>query len=140
MIVVYNQTKHFFFFFFFLLRPTSFCLSLGLSASLLGNDAVKKKPPFIRISTKVSFLDVGLQGWVSSRSLYQRYTVHERALYLKSTFYIELSANCVFFFPFKKSKNQKKTKKRKGACVDPLKYFQFCELKVYESKKPFLTY
>ena len=23
--------------------------------------------------------------------------------------------------------------KRKGACVDPLKYFQFCELKVYES-------
>ena len=31
------------------------------------------------------------------------------------------------------SKTTPKRKKRKGACVDPLKYFQFCELKVYES-------
>ena len=28
---------------------------------------------------------------------------------------------CITFFYF-------------GACIDPLKYFQFCELKVYESK------
>ena len=43
-------------------------------------------------------MDVGLHGWGStprySRSLYQRYTVHEGLLYFKSTFLFGVSLYC----------------------------------------------
>ena len=65
---------------------------------------------------------VGVSTPRYSRSLYQRYTAHERALYFNSTIifsegYVRTQRIHVSTF----------------VCVDPLKYFQFCELKVYET-------
>ena len=91
-------------------------------------------------------MDVGLHGWVSTHGvsvMHQKYTVHERALYFNSTFFSPNIFFSQFYFVHLRFICEAHAissfiPKRKGACVDPLNCFQFCELKVYESKLPFV--